>query len=44
MQDEIEIIRTRRIKSQFPITRIFEYEENIEDLITNLKPNDREKK
>ena len=46
MQDEVEIIRIRRIKSQFPITRIYEYEENIEDLITNSKPNEveREKK
>jgi hypothetical protein len=45
MQDEVEIITTRRRrKSQFPITRIYEYEENIEDLITNSKPNEVEKR
>ena len=45
MHDEVEIITTtRRIKSQFPIIRIYEYEENIEDLITNSKPNEVEKR
>ncbi|HJT84956.1 MAG TPA: hypothetical protein VJ697_10775 [Nitrososphaeraceae archaeon] len=45
MQDEVEIITTtRRIKCQVPITRIYEYEENIEDLITNSKPNEVEKR
>ena len=40
MQDEVEIITTtRRINSQFPIIRIYEYEENIEVWIaTNSNP------
>jgi hypothetical protein len=37
MYDEIEITTTR-IKNQIPIRRIYEYEENIEVLITNSKP------
>jgi hypothetical protein len=36
MYDDIEI-RTRRMINQL-IIRIYEYEENIEDLITNSKP------
>ena len=38
--DIIEITTTRRIKSQFPIRRIYEYEENTEVLITNSKPKE----
>ena len=37
MNDEIEITTTR-IKNELPIRRIYEYEENTEDLITNSKP------
>ena len=37
MYDDIEITKTRRIKSKIPISRIYEYEENIEVLITNSK-------
>jgi hypothetical protein len=40
MHDEVEIITTRKIKSQFPIRRIYEYEENTEVLITNSKPKE----
>ena len=36
--DIIEITTTRRIINQLPIRRIYEYEENIEVLITNSKP------
>ena len=43
MHDEVEIITTRGVESQFPITRIYEYEENIEDLITNSKPKEVER-
>jgi hypothetical protein len=39
MYDEVEIISTR-IKSEIPISKIYEYEENIEDLITNSKPKE----
>ena len=35
MHDYIEITTTRRIKNEFPIRRIYEYEENTEVLITN---------
>ena len=38
MNDEIEITTTTtKIKSELPIRRIYEYEENTEDLITNSK-------
>ena len=43
--DIIEITTTRRIINQFPIRRIYEYEENIEVLIatkTNSKPERQE--
>jgi hypothetical protein len=40
MYDEIEVTTTRIIKSEFPIRRIYEYEENIEVLITNSKPKE----
>jgi len=38
------MIRTRRMmnNNQLPIIRIYEYEENIEDLITNSKPTKEE--
>ena len=36
--DIIEITTTRRIINQLPIRSIYEYEENIEVLITNSKP------
>jgi hypothetical protein len=35
VDDIIEITTTRSIKNEFPIRKIYEYEENIEDLITN---------
>jgi hypothetical protein len=39
MHDDIEITITgRRRINQLPIRRIYEYEENIEVLITNSKP------
>jgi hypothetical protein len=37
MYDEIEITTTRSIKNELPIRRIYEYEENMEVLITNSK-------
>ena len=40
MYDDIEI-RTRRMINQ-PIVRIYEYEENIEDLIINSEPAEGE--
>jgi hypothetical protein len=40
MYDEVEITSTRKIKSEVPISIIYEYEENTEDLITNSKPNE----
>jgi hypothetical protein len=45
VDDIIEIsTTTRRIKNELPIKRIYEYEENTEDLITNSKPEEEEKK
>lgn len=40
MRDDIidMTIITRSIKNELSIRRIYEYEENVEDLITNSKP------
>jgi hypothetical protein len=35
MYDEIEITTTRSMKNELPIRKIYEYEENMEVLITN---------
>jgi hypothetical protein len=35
MYDEIEITTTRSIKNELPISKIYEYEENMEVLIRN---------
>jgi len=47
MRDDITdmTIITRSIKNELSIRRIYEYEENVEDLITNSKPkkDDRSK-
>jgi hypothetical protein len=45
MRDDIidmRIITRRRIKNELPIRKIYEYEENTEDLITNSKPKEKE--
>ena len=44
MRDDIidMTIINRSIKNELSIRRIYEYEENVEDLITNSKPKDDE--
>ena len=40
VDDIIEITTTRRIKKELPIKKIYEYEENTEDLIISSIPKE----
>jgi hypothetical protein len=43
MVDDIIEITTRSIKNEFPIRKIYEYEEDTELLITNSKPKEEKR-
>jgi hypothetical protein len=44
VDDIIEITTTRSIKNEFPIRKIYEYEEDTELLITSSNPKEEERK